>query len=146
MLFRPILLFKPRFFGLEPPAPDHPKFCSFFHFPTLFFFFQFPRSFVELRLSLRDFIIEKVFTTHIWVEHCGHFVKPRRPGSLVEWSAGVVDWRWTSGHSPSGKKDTITHARVSQTQTFVGCRPPPPRRSESCSAFVSESCVSCRLC
>ena len=37
----------------------------FFLLPTLFFF-QFPKSFVELRWSLRDFIINHVFTTQIW--------------------------------------------------------------------------------
>ena len=41
-----------------------PKFRAvFFSSPTLFFF-QFPKIFVTLRWSLRDFIIENVFTTY----------------------------------------------------------------------------------
>ena len=40
----------------------------FFPLPTLFlfFFFQFLRSFMELRWFLRVFIIENVVPTHIW--------------------------------------------------------------------------------
>ena len=48
------------------PSSGPSKFRAVFPLPTLFFFLQFRRSFVELRWSLRVFIIENVFTTHIW--------------------------------------------------------------------------------
>ena len=48
-------------------TPKISRFFFFFHSRPLFvFFFQFPRSFVELRWSLRDFILENVFTTQFW--------------------------------------------------------------------------------
>ena len=44
-----------------------PQFRPVFPLPTIFFvFFQIPRYFVEFRWSLRVFIIESVFRTHIW--------------------------------------------------------------------------------
>ena len=51
----------------EPPSPDLQNFAFFFFLPRpSCCYFQFPRSFVELRLPLRDDIIQNVFTTHIW--------------------------------------------------------------------------------
>ena len=54
-----------------PPLPRAPlprtiKNFAFFPLPTFLFPLQFPRSFVELRWSLRLFIIENVFATHTW--------------------------------------------------------------------------------
>ena len=46
-----------------PPSGGPPKFRVFFPLPTLFrFFFEFPRSFVELRWSLRVFMDGRSFT------------------------------------------------------------------------------------
>ena len=52
----------------RPPSAGPPKFrASFFLLrPSFYFFSNFPRSFVELRWSLCNCIIEKVVTTHIW--------------------------------------------------------------------------------
>ena len=52
----------------DPPVLDFQIFALFFPLPTLSgeLFFEFPRSFVELRWSLRVIILKNVFEKHIW--------------------------------------------------------------------------------
>ena len=120
-------------------CPRPPKISRFFVFsrPSFcFYFFQFRRSFVELLWSLRVFIIENVFTTHICVlwTSCetlaGKFWPPTRtfsPGPPTTFSkTAPTRTAQTTPHLDHPYPDAPSRTAFTRTANHTPTFPNPP--------------------
>ena len=118
----------------DPPAPDPlrrtSKIWRFFFLsrPSFVCFFEFPRICVELRWSLRVFILKNVLKNTFGLS--GHLVKPRRPRSLGFHKMTHLD-RLHPDRPPRTALTPTAPTRTAPTRTPHPDRPPGPHQDRT---------------